>query len=233
MEKDRRLPGCLGLRRFFAPLLVGTFLIPFAPILAAEETGSVKLVVRVFRVPRDQSFEAVLHDGKGREVSVQGHGPITGDYPRATLFSQTELAAYASSQAVASAIEDRVAFGSGGMAFKRIRIEELKALELELGAGHQNAQARFEESRGEGRSSDYEVRADLLSSDEERVVVRLRYDAGWSVIGGRLGVSMSEGLISAPFEIEESKLFLIGAPPSGSGGASPGAVYWLAVAALR
>lgn len=43
---------------------------------------------------------------------------------------------------------------------------------------------------------------------------------------------MSEGVISAPVELSESKLFLIGAPASKMGGPSPGAVYWLAISAI-
>ena len=110
-------------------------------------------------------------------------------------------------------------------------IDELKAMDLELGRSTPGAGTRFEESRGEGRSSDYEVRAEFLSSANGKVLVRLRFDAGWSARGGSLGVGMSEAVISAPVELSESKLFLIGAPASKMGGSSSGAVYWLAVSA--
>ena len=201
------------------------------PPIAAVSARDFKLTVRVFRIPREQNFEAVLLDGKGGAVPFQAHGDVTGDFPRATVFFQTELATNASGEAVAAAILDRVVFGNGGITTRRIQIDELKAMDLELGRSTPGAGTRFEESRGEGRSSDYEVRAEFLSSANGKVLVRLRFDAGWSARGGSLGVGMSEAVISAPVELSESKLFLIGAPSSKMGGSSSGAVYWLAVSA--
>lgn len=199
-----------------------------SPLAAAQDF---KLTVRVFRIPREQNFEAVFLDGKGTAVPFQAYGDVTGAFPRATVFFQTELAANASGGAVAASILDRVGFGNGGIITRRVQIDELKSLDLELGKGHPDAGARFEESRGEGRSSDYEVRAEFLSSANGKVLVRLRFDAGWSALGGTIGVGMSEDVISAPVELSESKLFLIGAPSSKMGGSSSGAVYWLAVSA--
>jgi len=43
---------------------------------------------------------------------------------------------------------------------------------------------------------------------------------------------MSEDVISAPFELTESKLVLVGAPSSAAGGLSSVTVYWLAVSAI-
>jgi len=200
--------------------------------LAAAPAQDFKLTVRLFRIPREQNFEAVFLDGKGGAVPFQGHGDVTGVFPRATVFFQTELAANASGEAVAAAILDRVVFGNGGITTRRIQIDELKTMDLELGRSTSGAGTRFEESRGEGRSSDYEVRAEFLSSANGKVLVRLRFDAGWSAqAGSLLGVGMSEDIISAPVELSESKLFLIGAPSSKTGGASSGADYWLAVSA--
>lgn len=201
--------------------------------IAAAPAQDFKLTVRVFRVPREQNFEAVLLDGNGAAVQCQAHGDVTGGFPKATLFFQTELAANAAGEAVAAAILDRVVFGNGGITTKRIQIDEIKAMDLELGLSHPEVRARFEETRGEGRSSDYEVRAEFLSSANGKVLVRLRFDAGWSAQAGSLGVGMSEDVISAPVELSESKLFLIGAPSSKMGGSSSGAVYWLAVSAIK
>jgi hypothetical protein len=195
--------------------------------IAAAPAQDFKLTVRVFRIPREQNFEAVLLDGKGGALPFQAHGDVTGDFPRATVFFQTELAANAAGEAVAAAILDRVVFGNGGITTRRIQIDELKPMELELGRSTPGAGTRFEESRGEGRSSDYEVRAEFLSSANGKVLVRLRFDAGWSARGGSLGVGMSEAVISAPVELPYGKLLLIGARSSAS--ASAGAVYWLAV----
>lgn len=213
-------------------MIAGMVVLGLVSQLAAAPDQDFKLTVRVFRIPREQNFEAVFLDGKGGAAPFQAHGDVTGDFPRATVFFQTELAANASGEAVAAAILDRVVFGNGGITTRRIQIDELKTMDLELGRSHPGAGTRFEESRGEGRSSDYEVRAEFLSSASGKVLLRLRFDAGWSARGGSLGAGMSEGVISAPVELSESKLFLIGAPSSKMGGSSSGVVYWLAISAI-
>ena len=210
-------------RRSLAWLFVGAILLaPFAA-LSAGETENIRLIARVFRIPKEQSFEALFLDRQGRPVTFQASGDVTSSFPRGTLFFQTELAATASEGAIRDAILDRVSFGTGGMSAKSVRVDELKAFELELGPGRPPAQGRFEESRGEQRSLNYEVRAELLSAGKDKVLVRIRFDAGWSAQGGSLGVGMSEDVVSAPFEVPESKILLIG-------GSASGTVYWLAVA---
>jgi hypothetical protein len=212
-------------------IIAGLVALGLVSPIAAASAQEVKLTVRVFRIPREQSFDAVLLDGKGRPAIFQACGDVTSSFPRATVFFPTELAASASTGAISDAILDRVTFGVGSVPAKSIRVEELKSLELALDGNKPDAEARFEESRGEGRSSNYEVRAQFLSSANGKVLVRLRFDAGWSAQAGSLGVGMSEDVISAPVELSESKLFLIGAPSSRMGGSSSGAVYWLAVSA--
>jgi hypothetical protein len=214
-------------------MIAGLVALGLVSPIAAAPAQDFNLTVRVFRIPREQNFEAVFLDGKGRAVPFQAHGDVTGDFPRATVFFQTELVANASVDAIAAAILDRVVFGNGGITTRRIQIDELKTMDLELGKGHPGAGTRFEESGRGGRSSNDEVRAEFLSSGNGKVLVRLRFDAGWSALGGSIGVGMSEDVISAPVELSESKLFLIGAPSSKMGGPSSDAVYWLAVSALR
>ena len=217
IHPDRRSP--------WAAVVAGAlFLTGFTPS-AAKEAGpkpNVKLVVRVFRVPSPQSFEALVLDGRGRPATFQASGDVTSSFPQATLFFETDLAANASESAIASAVLDRVSFGNPGMPPKKVRFEEFKALELDLGPDGKPAEARFEESRGEARTSNYWVRAEMLSAEKGKALIRLRFDAGWSAMGGSLVVGMSEDVVSAPFEVPESRLLLIG-------GAASGKVYWLAV----
>ncbi len=215
-----RASGC---RRF---LLAGTLVLSAAMPLLPDEVGpeAVRLMVRVFRVPKQQSFESALLDAKGRSITIQACGDVTTAFPRAMIFFPTELAAAASEGAIADAILDRVPVWSGGMAVRSLGLDELKTMDLALSKGKPEARADFEEGRGEGRTSRYDVRAELLSSNESRVLVRLRFDAGWSAQAGSLGVGMSEDVVSAPFELPESRLCLIG-------GRSQGTVYWLAVCA--
>ncbi len=212
----------------WAAALAGALLLAnLAPLAAlatdeAEARAPIKLAVRVFRVPKEQSFEALFLDGRGRPVPFQASGDVTASFPRATLFFETELAANASESAIATAILDRVPFGAGAISPKRIRLDELKSVELTFDQDRPTAEASFEESKGEGRTSNYLVRAELMSAGKGKALVRLRFDAGWSAMGGRLGVGMSEDVVSAPFEVPESRLLLIG-------GVASGTVYWIAV----
>ena len=207
--------------RFLAGLILLTL---FAPLFA-EEKGKVTLAVRLFMIPKEQQFEAAVPDGRGGQAKVQVCGAVSSAFPRGTVFFPTELAANADDGAIGSAIKDRIVFGSGGLVADRISIRELRSARLSLDPAHPKAEERFEESRGEGRTLDYRVAAELISTGSGKTLVRLRLDAGWSAMGGRLGVGMSEDVFSAPFEIPDSKLLLIG-------GTASGVVYWLAVCAV-
>jgi hypothetical protein len=205
--------------------LAGTTVLGLFALLLPGETRDVRLLVRVFMISETQQFQSALADARGGTISLQVYGSVTSAFPRAAVFFPTELAAGASADAIGSAIRDRIVFGSGGLVARGVSVRELKSLELLLGGDRTDAEGRFEENRGEGRSSDYRVKGELLSADKDKALVRLRFDAGWSAVGGSIGVGVSDTVISAPVELSESKLFLIGAP-------SEGVVYWLAVCAL-
>jgi hypothetical protein len=206
--------------------VLAAVLVPgFFSMFLSAETRGVRLLVRVFVIPQAQQFQSALADARGGTMSLQVYGSVTSAFPHATVLFLTELAAGASADAVGAAIRDRIVFGSGGLVARGVSVRELKSLELLLGGDRPDAEGRFEENRGEGRSSDYRVKAELLSADKDKALVRLRFDAGWSAVGGSMGVGVSDTVISAPVELSESKLILIGAP-------SEGAVYWLAVCAL-
>jgi hypothetical protein len=221
-----------GRRGRLPAVLVAVFLLWLSMPLAAKDAGTIKLIVHVFRVPPSQQFETVRPDGRGGTADLQVYGNVTSSFPRATVFFPTELAADASEGAIAGAVLERVMFGSAGLQAKRIRIEELKSLELALGPDHRQAESRFEKDRPEGRTWDYDVRAEYLLSENRRFLVRLTFSAGRSDQAGSLRVGMSEEVVSAAFEIRESKLTLIGARSSAADGPFSPAVYWLAVSAV-
>ncbi len=209
--------------------LAGIIIVGLCGGLEAMPGRTQRLVVRLYKIPGDQSFESSVPDGKGGSLALHANGSVNALFPRATVFFPTELAANASGEAVAEAIVHRIAFGSAGLVARNIRVDEIKSFDLELGQDHSKAEGRFEESRGDGRTSDYRVEAVFLSAEKGRFLVRLRLDVGWSSFGGSLGVGMSGDVISAPFEVPESKLLLVGGP---SWEKPSGAVYWLAVSLL-
>ncbi len=181
-----------------------------------------KIVVRVFQIPREQSFDILIPTGKNQTVSLQSYGDVTANFPRATVFIPTELSVAASEAAIGEVIGDRIAFGNGPLAACHVRIQEMKSLSLEIGGEKPGAEARFEQKEGERRTSDYEIRVEPVSADKNGTIVQLRFDAGWSAQAGLLGVGMMGDVIDQPILVPASKLLLIGAPWQG-------AVYWLAI----
>jgi hypothetical protein len=186
------------------------------------EEGPVRLAVRVFKIPAEQDFRGDLPDGRGGKISLHVTGNIISGFPDGTLFLSTELARNAEDSTIGRTIGERVAFGWAYPVAGKVEVRELKSLEFSLEKGRPVAESSFEESLGEGRSSDYDVRVELVSTLRGEAVVRLRFDAGWSATGGTLGVGYSERVISAIAAIPESKLLLVGAP-------ADKAVYFLAV----
>jgi len=181
-----------------------------------------KLVVRVFQIPREQSFDILIPTGKNQTVSLQSYGDVTANFPRATVLIPTELSVAASEAAIGEVICDRIAFGNGPVAARNVRIQEMKSLSLEISGEKPGAEARFEQKEGERRTSDYEIRVESVSADKKGTIIHLRFDAGWSAQAGSLGVGMMGDVIDQPILAPASKLLLIGAPWQG-------AVYWLAI----
>ena len=167
-----------------------------------------KLVVRVFQIPREQSFDILIPTGKNQTVSLQSYGDVTANFPRATLFIPTELAATASEAAIGEFICDRIAFGNGPVAARNVRIQEMKSLSLEISDEKPGAEARFEQKEGERRTSDYEIRVESVSADKKGTIIRLRFDAGWSAQAGSLGVGMMGGVIDQQILASAAKLLL-------------------------
>jgi hypothetical protein len=142
-----------------------------------------------------------------------------------TVFIPTELARTASEPTIGEAISQSVAFGCGDLNADHVRIRELKSFDITLDATRPAAEARFGESRGEGRAADYELQVEILSGGPEKLLVRIRFFAGSSWTGGSISGGMSRDVIATVTEVPESKLLLIGAP-------GDEAVYVLAVCAL-
>jgi len=198
------------------------FLVGLSVPARGTEDSPVRITVRVFKVPAQQSFQGDLPDGRGGKISLQASGNIISGFPDGTVFISTELARNASESAIGQTIGERAAFGWGYLSAGKVQVRELKSLDFTLEKGQPSAEAAFEERLGEGRSRDYEVRVGLVSTGQGETLVRLRFDAGWSATGGSMGVGFSGSVLSAVTAIPESKLLLIGAP-------GDKAVYFLAV----
>lgn len=208
-----------------ATALLAVFFLGLPVPVQAEGRGPVRLAVRIFRIPAEQSFRVERPDGRGGKLSLQASGNISARFPHGTVIITTELARNASDSTIGRAISERVAFGCGDLVADNIKANELRSFDFSLDAEHPAEAARFEESLGEGRTADYELRVESLSGGPGEPLIRLRFYAGWSAQAGSLGVGMSEDVISTVAEVPESRLLLIGAP-------GDKAVYFLAVCAL-
>ena len=204
---------------FMTILLVG-----LAASAFAGADGPVRLTVRIFQIPAEQSFEVARPDGRGGTMTLHVSGNVAAQFPHGTVFVPTEMAANASDSGICEAIVHAVTFGCGDLVADQVSFRELKACEFDLDAGHPAGETRFEEARREGRTDNYELRVERLPGVPERPLVRLRFFAGWSAQAGSLGVGMSADVISTVTEVPDSKLLLIGAP-------GEKAVYVLAVCA--
>ncbi len=207
-------------------LVLTIFLVGLAASASAPADGPVRLSVRIFQIPAEQSFEVRRPDGNGGAFTLRVSGNVAGRFPRGTVFVPTELAWNASESTIGAELGRSVAFGCGDLPADHLEVRELKALDLRLDAGHPSEAARFEENRREGRTDNYEIRIERLSGEAGGLLLRLRLFAGWSARAGSLGVGMSSDVISTVAEVPEGKLLLIGAP-------GEKAVYVLAVCAER
>jgi hypothetical protein len=194
------------------------------PALDIEE-GPVRIAVRIFKIPAEQSFRGEMPDGRGGKISMHATGNINSVFPDGTLFLPTELAWNASDSAIGRAISERAGFGCGNIAPGKIQVRELKSLEFSLEKSGPGAGARFEETLGEGRALDYNIGVELLPDGQGEALVRIRFDAGWSASGGSIGAGFSESVISTVAAVPESRLLLVGAP-------GDKAVYFVAVCVM-
>jgi hypothetical protein len=208
-----------------APAVMLAVLLIVASVSASGGQDSpLRLAVRVFRIPAEQSFEVERPDWRGGTCTLRVSGDIAARFPQGTVFVPTELAANASESAIGGAIGRSVAFGCAGLPAERIEARELKSFDISLNAAHPSEEARFEEKRGEGQSDDYELRVERLPSGPGKPFVRFTFFAGSSWRAGSLAGGLTRDVIATVAEVPESKLLLIGAP-------GEKAVYFLAVCA--
>jgi hypothetical protein len=202
--------------------LLAIFLLGLPASARATGHEPVRLAVRVFQIPADQSFRIERPDGRGGTLSLQACGNIASGFPRGTVIVPTELARNAADSTVGRAIGENIVMGFGDLRALDFQAHELKAFEFNLMTGRPAQEARFQESRGEGRSSDYDLSAEVLTVESGKVLVRLQLDVGSSWQAGTLAGGLTGQVISAVVEVPESRLLLVGAP-------GDKAVYFLAV----
>ncbi len=204
--------------------MLAVLLVVASASASGGQDGLRRLTVRIFQIPAEQSFEVARPDGRGGACTLQVRGDVAALFPHGTVLVPTELAANASGSAIGRALGQSMIFGRSDPRAVRVQIRELKSFDITLDATHPSEEARFEESRGEGRSDDYELRVERLPGGPEKPLVRLHFFAGTRWQAGLLGGGLTRNVVSTVAEVPESTLLLIGAP-------GEKAVYVLAVCA--
>jgi hypothetical protein len=168
------------------------------------------IIIRVFEIPGEQSFEMKWPVGEGETANLMISGEVTANFPRGVVFLETELAANATDSAVARLIQDKVMFGRGVFIPKAVRVDEIEALRLRLDGASPSAQAKGEEKKGEGRLDDYAVLAEWKSGGSDSPRAHIKITAGWGAGGGSMAAGFSGDIFDQTIDIPEEKLLLIG-----------------------
>jgi hypothetical protein len=218
MNNTRKIIGAM----FFMSL--------FVPYVSPSEMN-VNVYIRVFKIPRMQNWEAKLSGDDGEITTIRVDGDLTAVFPDGVVFLQTELSPMASESAISQAIRDRVLFGNGNFKAGRISIEELKEVQWRFDGSHLSEEVHFDKEISPSSKENYRVWAGLFSAEKDEIVMKIRFDTGWSSFGGRLGASVIGTVFDQMIALSENKILLIGFPSHDKG--LRGTVYWLAVSAVR
>lgn len=212
--------------------IIGTVLLMSSFVLvAAPFDCDLDVYIRVFKIPRIQNWEEKLSDGNGGITNVRVDGDLTALFPDGVVFLQTELAHNASDSAVIQAIRDRVSFGRGNIKATRISVEDLKEVHLQFNKSHSSEEVRFKKEISSHHWENYRLWVGVKSVEEDEIIMKIRFDSGWSSFGGRLGTGIIGTIFNQTIALSEHKILLIGFPSHDKG--PRGTVFWLAISVIK
>ncbi len=212
--------------------IVGTVLFVSLFVLhAAPFDGDLDVYIRVFKIPRMQNWEAKLSGDYGEITNVRVDGDTMAIFPDGVVFLQTDLSPMASESAISQAIRNRVYFGNGSFKAGRISIEELKEVQMRFDGLHSSEEVRLKKEISPHHKEMYSIWVSVKFLEEDEIIMKIRFDSGWSSHGGRIGASVIGTVFSQTIAFSEQKILLIGFPSHDEG--PRGAVYWLAISAIR
>lgn len=212
--------------------ITGTILmILYFVLVAAPVDCDVDVYIRVFKIPRIQSWETKLSDEKGEITTIKVEGDLTAVFPDGIVFLQTELAHTASDSAVIHAIRDRIFFGGNNVKDTRTSIVDLKKVYFRLDKSDSSEEVRFDKKISSHSWEDYRLRASVKSVEKDEIILRISFDSGWSSFGGRMGVGMTGTIFDQTIALPEHKILLIGFPSHDKG--PRGTVFWLAISVMN
>jgi hypothetical protein len=162
---------------------------------------------------------------------VRVDGDLTAVFPDGIVFLQTDLSPMASNSAITQVIKERIFFGGNNFKATRIRVEDLKKVQLRFDESHSSEEVRFEKEISSHSKEDYRILADIKSVEEDGIIMKVRFDSGRSSFGGGIGGGIIRTVFNQSVILPEHKILLIGFPSHDKG--PRGTVFWLAISVIR
>ncbi len=202
----------------------------FAPVAAPFE-HDLDVYIRVYKIPRVQNWAMELPEDNGETTSVRVDGDLTAVFPDGIVLLQTDLSPMASNSAITKVIKERIYFGGNNFKATRLRVEDLKKVQLLFDKSHSSEEVRFEKEISSHSREIYRLRTSVKSMEEDEIIMNVSFDSGWSSFGGRLGTSISGTIFEQTIALPEQKILLIGFPSHDKG--PRGTVFWLAISVIK
>jgi len=212
--------------------VVGTvFLMWSLTLVAAASDCELDVYIRVYKIPRIQYWAMELPGDNGETTLVRVDGDLTAVFPDGVVFLQTDLSPMASNSAITKVIKERIFFGGNNFKATRIRVEDLKKVQLRFDESHSSEEVRFEKEISSHSKEDYRILANVKSVEEDGIIMKVRFDSGRSSFGGGIGGGIIRTVFNQSIILPEHKILLIGFPSHDKG--PRGTVFWLAISVIR
>lgn len=208
-------------------LIGSVLLLVILAVYAAPVEKVIDIYIRVFKIPRIQKWEAKLSDGNGDFTQIRAEGDLTAVFPDGIILLQTELSPISADSAIQEAIQTKVYFGSSKLEADKISIEKLKNIHLCLNESQSSQEIRFEKKILPHQTENFILTTGLRSAKKNETIMNLKFETGWSSVGGRLGAGYIGTIFEQTVILAEQKTLLIGFPSYDKG--PRGTVYWLAI----
>jgi hypothetical protein len=214
-------------KRVVRIVLLMSLFVPFA----APLDGELDVYIRVYKIPRIQYWAMELLGKNGEVTNVRVDGDLTAVFPDGVVFLQTDLSPMASNSAITQVIKERIFFGGNNFKATRIRVEDLKKVQLRFDESHSSEEVRFEKEISSHSKEDYRILADVKSVEEDGIIMKVRFDSGRSSFGGGIGGGIIRTVLNQSIILPEHKILLIGFPSHDKG--PRGTVFWLACSVIK
>jgi len=200
-------------------------------LVAAPFDHDLDVYLRVYKIPRVQYWAMELPVDNGETTLVRVDGDLTAVFPDGIVLLQTDLSPMASNSAITQVIKERIYFGGNNFKATRIKVEDLKKVQLRFDKSHSSEEVRFEKEISSHSKEDYRILADIRSVEEDEIIMNVSFDSGWSSFGGGFGGGFIGTIFEQTIALPEHKILLIGFPSHDKG--PRGTVFWLAISVMK